>query len=285
MTGELTSLSAFVEGWALFREPTLAGAMAGALLGVLGVYVVLRRMVFLAAAVSQTAGLGVALSFWLGAAWLPPAGGAVVLTLAAVLFIATDRSAGTGRRDALLGVTFLVGAAGTLVAGNFIKHELQDIDTLLFGVAVAVLPEDFTLLAWTTAGLLLLHAWCWRGFAAISFDPDGAAVRSMPVRLLDLALLASLALAVAVTTFVLGALPAFAFSVLPALAALRLATNVPQTLVIAGLLGAAAGGGGYVVSFLLALPVGPVQTLTAAALFAVTVVVGAAVPSGPRGHA
>ena len=285
MTGELTSLSAFVEGWALFREPTLAGAMAGALLGVLGVYVVLRRMVFLSAAVSQTAGLGVALSFWLGAPWLPPAAGATLLTLAAVLFIATDRSAGAGRRDALLGVTFLLGSAGTLVAGNFIKHELQDIDTLLFGVAVAVLPEDFSLLAWTTAGLLLLHAWCWRGFAAISFDPDGAAVRSMPVRLLDLALLASLALAVAVTTFVLGALPAFAFSILPALAALRLATNVPQTLVIAGLLGAAAGGGGYVVSFLLALPVGPVQTLTAAALFAVTVVVGAAVPSGPRGHA
>ena len=282
MTGELTSLSAFIDGWELFREPTLAGAMAGALLGVLGVYVVLRRMVFLSAAVSQTAGLGVALSFWLGAAWLPPAAGATVLTLAAVLFIASDRSPGTGRRDALLGVTFLVGSAGTLVVGNFIKHELQDIDTLLFGVAVAVLPEDFSLLAWTTAGLLLLHAWWWRGFAAISFDPDGAAVRAMPVRLLDLVLLTSLALAVAVTTFVLGALPAFAFSVLPALAALRLATNIPQTLIAAGLLGAATGAGGYLASFLLALPVGPTQTLAAAAVFAATAVATAAVTAARR---
>ena len=120
------------------------------------------------------------------------------------------------------------------------------------------------------------------GFAASSFDPDGAAVRAMPVRLLDLGLLASLALAVAVTTFVLGALPAFAFSVPPALAALRLATNIPQTLLAAGLLGAVAGGGGYVVSFLLALPVGPVQTLTAAALFAAIVVVTSAGPSSSR---
>ena len=68
------TLSAFFEAWELFREAALTGLVAGALLGVLGVYVVLRRLVFLTAAVSQAAGLGVVSAFYaqlhFGLAWL-----------------------------------------------------------------------------------------------------------------------------------------------------------------------------------------------------------------------
>ena len=50
---EETSLSQFIEAWELFQYAALSGTIAGALLGFLGVYVVLRRLVFLTAAVSQ----------------------------------------------------------------------------------------------------------------------------------------------------------------------------------------------------------------------------------------
>mgnify|MGYP001549500826 CR=1 FL=1 len=63
------TLADFFEGWALFEYPALAGAVAGAILGLLGVYVVLRRLVFLSAAVSQAAGLGVVIAFYLHAAF------------------------------------------------------------------------------------------------------------------------------------------------------------------------------------------------------------------------
>ena len=53
--------SEFIEGWELFRDPVLSAAIAGAVLGYLSVYIVLRRMVFVSAAVTQSAGLGVAL--------------------------------------------------------------------------------------------------------------------------------------------------------------------------------------------------------------------------------
>lgn len=265
------SLGDFVAGWELFRLPTLAAAIGGGLLGALGVYVVLRRMIFLSAAVSQAAGLGVAASFYLGlhlgvSGWLAsPQLGAALFTLAAVALVAGDRRASGDTRDGALGLIWLVGASGTLIVGSRIVEELHDIESLLFGSAVAVLPEDFTLLAVVAAILLGLQLWWWRGFVAVSFDPDGARVRALPTRLLEIALFASLALAISTCTGILGALPAFAFSVLPAMAAVRLARNLSGALWLAGLLGALSGVGGYVVAYLWEWPVGAAQTAIAAA--------------------
>src|SRR3954469_18082157 len=56
----------FASSWALYRDPIVCGVVAGAVLGVLGVFVVLRRAVFVTSAVSQSAALGVALAFLFG---------------------------------------------------------------------------------------------------------------------------------------------------------------------------------------------------------------------------
>ena len=61
------TLAEFFASWELFRDPVLAGMIVGATLGYLGVYIVLRRMVFASSAIAQAAALGVALSFWLPA--------------------------------------------------------------------------------------------------------------------------------------------------------------------------------------------------------------------------
>lgn len=273
MAESAPTLAEFVAAWDLFRDASLSGAFAGAALGLLGVYVVLRRLVFLAAAVSQAASLGVAITFWAEAALGLPHGvawhsaGAGALTLASIVPLAW-RGQRAAPPDSLLGFGYLVGAAGTLAIGTRITQDLHDIDSLLFGSAVAVLREDFALVAAIALLVLVLHAWWWRGFAAVSFDPAGAHVRGLPTRLLETALFASLAITVSVSTRVLGALPTFAFSVLPALAAVRLTRNVPRALFAAAAIGALAGFGGYVVAYLYLLPVGPAQTLVAAAMVA-----------------
>ena len=88
------TLSTFFDAWELFRAPALGGVFAGALLGALGVYIVLRRMVFVSAALAQTAGLGVTLSFFANATWpslifVTPFVGSTTLTLlVAVLLVA-----------------------------------------------------------------------------------------------------------------------------------------------------------------------------------------------------
>ena len=272
---EPLTLQSFWEAWPLFRDSALAGALAGATLGLLGVYVVLRRLVFLSAAVSQVASLGVAGAFYVQLHWqwsVSPTVGAAAATLAAVLLVLF--TADPARRDAMLGVVFLLGSAGTLALASRITAELADISTLLFGTAVAVLPEDFERLCLVAGAVALVHVWGARGFAAASFTPEGARVRGLPVRLLDLLLFVTLAVFISVCTQILGALPTFAFSVLPALAAVALAPSVGSALVGSAVLGALVGFGGYVAAYRYSLPVPAGQTLTGLALVVPALLVG-----------
>ncbi|TNF34310.1 MAG: metal ABC transporter permease, partial [Deltaproteobacteria bacterium] len=262
------TLSDFYAAWDIFGVPALTGAIIGLVLGLLGVYVVLRRLVFLSAAVSQAASLGVALAFFaaihLGAEhwYVPsPSVGALLVTFLATLVVAGRRGRSTAWRDAALGLVFLLGAAGTLALGSRIVQELSDIDSLLFGSAVAVLPEDFEVVAWVFGAVLVVHVLWWRGFAAVSFDLPGALVRRIPTRLLELLLFATLALVISLGTRVIGALPVFALSVLPAVVGARLATHLPMALGASAAVGAVAGFYGYLLAFLHDLPVGAAQTL------------------------
>ncbi len=269
-------LALFFGSWELFEQPALAGALAGALLGYLGVYIVLRRMVFVSAALSQSAGLGVTLAFYaqihlgVSASLASPTVCATLTTLLVALLLMNDDGALGFRRESLLGAAYLVGGAGALALGTRIAQEAHDIESILFGSAVAVLPESFQLLLATVVVLFGLHLWWRRGFTQASFDRDGARVRGLPVRVLEIALLGSIAIAISVATRTLGALPVFAFSVLPAMAALRVSQNVPRGLALATLLGALSGFGGYLIAFLYELPVGASQTLAAAALVVVS---------------
>jgi len=273
-------VTTFFDSWALFRDSVLAGTVAGAMLGMLGVYIVLRRMVFLSAALSQTAGFGVTLAFYaqihlgIPALVASPSLGAIVLTLGVVALLMLDRTHESGRRDAFLGLAFLLGSAGALLVGTRIVQEIHDIETLLFGTAVAVIPEDFVALLVVAALIFALHILWRRGFTAVAIDPVDAQVRGLPVRIIEITLLASLALAISITTKILGALPAFAFSVLPAMAAVRVAPNVDVSLVIGTLLGAVCGFAGYFVAYAWDLPVGASQTLVGVALVAIVSSVG-----------
>jgi zinc transport system permease protein len=267
MAGAARDLGGFFDSWELFRDPALTGAIAGLVLGFLGVYVIARRMVFLSAALSQSAGLGVALTFYgqahfgLSGIAGSPRVGALVVTLATALLLSTERRPAATRRDSLLGLAFLLGSAGTLAISTRLVRDTHDIQSLLFGSAVAVLPEELRFVLYTALAMIALHLWWVRGFMQISTDPDSAAVRGLPVRLLDATLLLSLALAISLFTQVLGALPVFAFSVLPAMAALRVSIHMRMALLVAAFLGGASGFLGYVAAFQYELPVGAAQTL------------------------
>ena len=90
----------------------------------------------------------------------------------------------------------------------------------------------------------------------------------MPVGALNAFLFVSVGLAVALCTRALGALPVFAFSVLPAMAALALTARIGLVFGLATALGTLSGVAGYAISFRAELPVGATQTATGAGFLA-----------------
>ena len=245
-------------------------------------------MVFASSAIAQAAALGVALSFWIPALIDPsghaaghaagpaahiapsllfePVLWAIAASLLATLVFVANPVHLHLTRESLLGFVFLASGAGAVIVGDKITQEAHDLSAILFGSAVVVEPGDLYMVGAATVLLLGGHAVLWRALLFAGYDPMGARVQGMPVRKLNVFLFLSVGLSVALCTRALGALPVFAFSVLPAMTALALTARIGLVFVLATLIGALSGVGGYVVSFRGDLPVGATQTATAAAL-------------------
>ena len=264
------SVAGFVEGWqlGLYRDAVVGGALAAFTLALLGVFIVLRRAVFVAATVGQAAGLGVVMAFYLAihhGVGLPPAAGALGCAVLATTAAARLGSSRGLSRDAGLGLGFLVTSAGAIAIGDRITQEAHEVSSILFGSAVVVSSTDLVLLGALGLVVLLAVMASWRGLAFAGFDPEGAEVQNLPVRRLSSGFWLIVAVAIALCTRVLGALPVFAFSVLPPLAAIACTRSLKATLVCSSAVSVLCAAGGYACAYFFALPVGAVQTLCCAA--------------------
>lgn len=265
----------FVSGLALYRDPIVCAAAAGLVLGYIGVYVVLRRLVFVPLAVTHASAAGVALAFFLQihvAPWISPVLGAFVCAMAATAFVMLGRNRGRG--DNTVGLVYITAASLTVLLGTQISQESHEIGAIVFGTAVAVRPTDLYAMLAVGGFVLATLVWLKRGLVFASFDPDGARVQGMPVRLLDGILFACVGITIAVATRGLGALPAFAFCVLPAMGALSLVRRISHALVLAAILGSFVAVVGYILAFFWALPVGATQTAVSACFTALLAVCG-----------
>lgn len=264
----------FVAGWELgiYRDPILCGVIAGLVLGYLGVFVVLRRMVFVTAAISQSAGLGVALAFYaqihLGLDVHPVVGATALALFATALFTLSPERYGLSR-ESVLGLAYIVAWALAILVGDRITQEAHDIASILFGSAVLVRELDLLLVGIVGFVALALHFAWHRGFVYAAFDREGARVQGLPVQMLDYVAWLLVALMVSVSTRALGVLPVFAFAVLPAMSGLLLSQRIRYVLLIAAVLGALAGGLGYLFAFFLEFPVGASQATLAVLFFVV----------------
>jgi zinc transport system permease protein len=263
------SWASFLEAWSLFRDPVLCAVIAGVALGFLGVYIVLRRMVFVSVAVTQASALGVALAFFaeihLGV-HVDPIVGAMLLALLSTVLLSLDPRAYRIPRESLLGFAFAFTGAATLLIEDRIVQEAHDIHSILFGSAVLVRPSDLAAVAATAGVILLLHVVWYRGLVFATFDPDAARVQGLPVRFLNAFLLGSVGAMVGVAARALGALPVFALATLPAITVLVLGLELTWAFVVAALLAALSGASGYLFAFFYEFPVGGSQTVVASAI-------------------
>jgi zinc transport system permease protein len=268
MPEAMPSWGEFVAGLDLFFDPMLCGAVAGLVLGFLGIYIVLRRMVFVSAAITHAAGLGVALAFYaqihLGLSAAHPLVGAFALGLGTTLGLALDPRPLGLTRESMLGLVFVLASAGALLVGDRISQESHDIHAILFGTAVMVSKLDLAITIGVALPVMAFHLWLRRGLVYVSFDEEGARVQQLPVGLLSALLSLSIGLMVSVTTRALGALPVFAFSVLPAMAAISASRRLGRAMLLAAAGGALSAVLGYMASFFLHFPVGACQTVVAA---------------------
>jgi zinc transport system permease protein len=261
---------AFLEAREIWRDPLLAAVVAGALLGFLGVYVVLRRTVFVSAALTQLSTLGliaaIVLEEQLGVE-VERAGVqlavAVVFSVAGAVWLGRQHG---GRRlpaDSFVGMAYVLAGSLALIGASRLVHAAHDLGAMVFGNAVAVPTSDLLALAAVALTCAAVHALFARELVFAAFDAETALAMGLRAGFWNGLLYFTLGLAIPPAARAIGALPTFAFLTLPASAALLMAGRLPRIFALAAGFGALAAAAGYFVSWTAQLPTG--ATMVAAA--------------------
>jgi zinc transport system permease protein len=245
------------------RHALLAGLLASVLCGVVGTFVVVKRLVFISGGISHAAFGGLGLCYFLGVDYRWGASAAAVASALAL----TGAGRGRGRsHDATIGILWAVGMAVGIVFLHLTPGYAPNLQTYLFGNILTVTAQDVRLTAGLVVVLLALVALFWKELVAVAFDEAFAAVQGVPVRHVLAAMLVAIALAVVFLIQLVGALLVIALLTIPPALALRLVHGFFAVMVTATVASMAITVGGLVLSYAFDLPSGPAIVLLGAAL-------------------
>jgi manganese/iron transport system permease protein/iron/zinc/copper transport system permease protein len=263
-----------------FRNGLWVATLAGALCGLVGVYVVLRGMSYIGHGLSHAIFGGAAASAVIGFNFYLGAG---VWGLASALMIGRVTRRRIIGSDAAIGViTTASFALGLVLFGTF-GTARKSVDAVLFGNILGVTMTD----VWVVVGVSLFAAVVvivrYRALLFMTFDPEVADVSGVNVARMDALLMLVLAVSILATMKVIGVVLLAAMLVIPPVCARMLTSSFARMLWLSTVIGAVCGFVGMYLSYHLDVSSGATIVLVGATLFCVVFsVTGRAPTSGGR---
>ena len=259
-----------------FRHGVIVATLAGALCGLVGVYVTLRGMSYIGHALSHAIFGGAAdsalvgFNFYLGAGlW----GMACALGIGRV----------TRRRiigsDAAIGVITTASFALGIALLGLYGQVRRSVDAAIFGSVLGVTVADVWVVVGVTVAAGLVVFAFYRKLLFTTFDPEVADVSGVSTARMDALLMLLLSVSILATMKVLGVVLVAAVLVIPAVVARMLTNSFARMLWLSTAIGSVCGFVGMILSYHLDISSGATIVLVGAALFAAVFAL-----TGPRGR-
>jgi zinc transport system permease protein len=259
------------------RYALLAGVLASIPCGVVGSFVVIRRISYIAGGIAHSvlAGLGVVhyLQVVHGFTAVSPMGGAVIAALLAALIIGWVSLHLKQREDTVIGAVWAMGMAVGIVFISLTPGYTTDLMSYLFGNILLVSTGDLWLIAALDVLVLIIVVLFHKQLLAVCFDSEFAALRGVHINRFYFLLLGLTALTVVLLVSVVGIILVIALLTLPAAMANLFARRLWQMMATATLLCVALTTAGLAVSYAPDLPAGAVTILLTGTAFFVTALV------------
>jgi zinc transport system permease protein len=245
---------------AFLQTALLAGLLAALGCGVVGTFVVVKRITFLAGGIAHSVlgGMGAALYFG-----LDPLGGALAAALVSALLIGWVRLHWSTQEDTLIGALWAIGMAVGILFIAKTPGYTGDLMSYLFGNILLVPARDLWVMAGLDALLLLVVGAFYRQFLAVAFDEELARLRGVPVTGFYLLLLCLVAVTVVLLIQVVGLILVIALLTLPAAIAGHWVHTLGRIMLVATGLGGVFTTAGLALAYAPDLPAGPTMILLA----------------------
>jgi zinc transport system permease protein len=249
----------------------LAGLLASVACGVVGTYVVVRRITYIAGSISHCILGGIGACLYLRAVygweWLHPIYGAVVAALAAAVLIGLVSMHARQREDTVIGAIWAVGmAVGVLFIAKTPGYT-QDPMSYLFGSILMVTPENLWLVAALDIVVVAVGLLFYNPLMAICFDEEFARARGLNVEFYYLLLLALTALTVVLLVVVVGVVLVIALLTLPVAVAGHFARRLWQMMALAAVFTVVFTTAGQALAYSPNLPAGATIIVLSSAVY------------------
>ncbi|WP_368659901.1 metal ABC transporter permease [Methanocalculus taiwanensis] len=250
--------------YGFFQNAIIAGLIAAVACGIVGSFVVVRRMVATSGGISHAAFGGVGLGFFLG---IDPLIGAVIFTIGAAFILWHLNIRELQETDTITGAVWATGMALGIIFVAITPGYAPDLFSYLFGNILLVPSTDIILMALLLVVILAVVIALYNQLVAVTFDPEYARVMGLPVPGLTLVLFLLIALTIVPLISVVGIILVIALLTLPAATA-RLFTHSLRTMMASAILiGVGTVLIGIALSYAFDLPSGATIILAGAAIY------------------
>jgi zinc transport system permease protein len=267
-----------VSQFTFMRHALLTGALASIACGVVGTYVVVRRITYIAGGIAHSvlAGIGAAVYVRTVHGWefVEPLHGAVVAAVVAALIIGLVSLRAREREDTVIGALWAVGMAGGVLFLWRTPGYAEDLMSYLFGNILMVSASDIWLVGVLDVVVVAAGLLFYNQFQAVCFDEEYARVRGVNVEAYYLLLLLITALTVVLLVTVVGIVLVIALLTIPAAVAGHFSKRLSHMMALSVAVSMALTTGGLALSYGPNLPAGATIIVLAGAAYLAVITIG-----------
>ncbi len=245
----------------------LAAVLSGIACGIVGSYIVSRRLVFMSGGITHASFGGIGIAYYLG---INPLIGALIFAIGSAFGIELFSRRGKISKDAATGILWSVGMSVGVIFVFLTPGYAPNLMSFLFGNILLVDAGNLLWLCVLDAVLILLFGLCYRAIVYTAFDREFAATQRLPVGVIGYAMMTVVAATIVLNIKTMGIVLLMSLLTMPVVIAGTLTRDYRRMTLWACGIGSAATLGGLYVSYVSNVPSG------AAAIAVLAVVYGLA---------
>ncbi len=270
----------------VFIDNFLIRALATALIigilgGVIGVFVLLKGMVFLGEAIAHSAFAGAALGILLG---IDPLITIIAFGLVASLGVGYVNEKKIMKDEVIIGIVFTSFMALAILFIGLMPFYSTDVRSILFGNIFLVTIENIVILFFVALSVLTIIFGLKKELYFMTFNQEMASINGIPVRFLNYLFLALMAITIDISLKAVGAILVFAMIITPAAAAYQWTFKLKKMMILSSIFGVLSGFLGVAMSYLWDLPSGSTIVGIATLIFIISFVASPKRRKSGTGH-
>lgn len=249
------------------RNAIAAGILASIACGIIGVYVVVKKIVFISGGITHASFGGIGLGYFLG---INPIMGMLPFSILSALTMGLVSKRSKLPEDTAIGILWALGMSIGIIFVSLTPGYAPDLMTYLFGNILTVPSFDLKLMIALDAIIILTVYLFYKEFLALSFDEEFTKILGVPAERLYLLLLCLIALTIVVLIRVVGIILVIALLTIPAALSRQFTSSFKKMMLLSTIFGAIFSSGGILLSYLLDVPSGSTIVLVMAVFFVLT---------------